>query len=116
LKAKAKKTSISSSHNPNEIVNLSSYQLSEAEISVLRKGLGFCPTPNQPDISDLHTDTLGFIRKLRLAYHFHTYPEDQDETITDTQETRTESAFKPKSFWTPRPGFNHSILAKPVLQ
>ena len=34
------------------IVNLSKYILQDPEISVLCKGLGFCPTPGAPDIED----------------------------------------------------------------
>ena len=35
------------------VVNLSSYQLSDAEMSVLQKGLTFCPTPGEPNTGDL---------------------------------------------------------------
>ena len=34
-------------------VNLSKYTLQDTEISVLSKGLGFCPTPGAPDIGDI---------------------------------------------------------------
>ena len=42
------------------VINLSSYNLMETDINVLRKGLKFCPTPGEPqmgqilDMSDVH--------------------------------------------------------------
>ena len=44
----------------NGIVNLSSYTLTNAEISVLSKGLGFCPTPEAPDIGNIIHDLDAF--------------------------------------------------------
>ena len=43
----------SDSQYMNGIVSLSSHKLTNAEISVLSKGLGFCPTPGAPDIGNI---------------------------------------------------------------
>ena len=47
------------------IVNLSKYTLQDPEISVLSKGLGFCPTPRAPDISKIWTAS-----KEKLEYNY----------------------------------------------
>ena len=48
------------------IGNLSKYTLQDPEISVLSKGLGFCPTPGAPDIGDIIQDLDKFKRKTRI--------------------------------------------------
>ena len=50
------------------IVNLSKYTLQDAEISVLSKVLGFCPTPGAPDIGDIVQDLDNFKRKTRIQF------------------------------------------------
>ena len=52
------------------IVNLSKYILQDPEISVLSKGLGFCPTPGAPDIGDIIQDLDNFKRKTRIQLFF----------------------------------------------
>ena len=52
------------------IVNLSKYTLQDPEISVLSKGLGFCPTPGAPDIGDIIQDLDSFKRKTRIQLFF----------------------------------------------
>ena len=52
------------------IVNLSKYSLKDTEISVLSKGLGFCPTPGAPDIGDIIQDLDNFKRKTRIQLFF----------------------------------------------
>ena len=48
---------------PNQfIVNLSDYQLSEPEISILSKGLKFCPTPGYHEVSEVQSDLDHFHR------------------------------------------------------
>jgi len=44
------------------VVNLSSWTLTEAESSLLSKGLSFCPTPAEVDTYALKKDVLEFIR------------------------------------------------------
>ena len=62
----------------NSTVNLSSYILINAEISVLSKGLGFCPTPGAPDIGNIIHDLNAF-KRTRLQ------PFSQDPPGNDNQ-------------------------------
>ena len=55
----------------NYVVNLSSVDLSEAEIKLLSKGLSFCPTPRKVDWIELKADVEDFSRRLRLKEYFH---------------------------------------------
>ena len=48
------------------VVNLSSRELTQAEISLLSKGLSFCPTPRGIDIFALRKDMFDYVRRLRL--------------------------------------------------
>ena len=52
------------------IVNLSKHILQDPEISVLFKGLGFCPTPGALDIGDIIQDLDNFKRKTRIQLFF----------------------------------------------
>ena len=54
----------------NNVFNLSCCKLSKAEVSLLSKGLKFCPTPNTIDKSILKEDLEKFGRKLRLKWHY----------------------------------------------
>ena len=63
--------------NPNifdittpKILNFSQYTLTESEISLLKKGLNFCPTPEFPDLLDLEVNLRDFIRLLSLKDNF----------------------------------------------
>ena len=50
-----------------KIINLSKQNLTNSEISLLEKGLKFCPTPEKPNYLDLEIDVKEFIRKIELA-------------------------------------------------
>ena len=52
------------------VINLSNLQLSAPMYSVLSKGLNFCPTPGEPDISSLRTDLDKFHVGLRRKLFF----------------------------------------------
>ena len=52
------------------IVNLSDYQLNYDKKVVLSRGISFCPQPTHVDKTEIHCDTLLFIRRLRLKQHF----------------------------------------------
>ena len=57
---------LNNSEYTSGIVNLSEYLLTNTEISVLSKGVGFCPTPGAPDIGNIIQDLDDFKRKTRL--------------------------------------------------
>ena len=63
-----------------KIINLSNKKLTDAEISLLNKGLKFTPTPKLGNTQELHEDSNEFNRKLRLA-EFFDGTEDQDISL-----------------------------------
>ena len=72
------------------IFNLSDRKLSKAEVSLLSKGLKFCPTPNTIDKSILKEDLEKFGRKLRLKWHYR-----NDNRIFDPDPFKLKSNFNP---------------------
>ena len=64
-------------NNPG-VINLSSRVLTPSEISLLGKGLKFCPTPHMPDPGIQRTDLDGLHRSLRLISYF------EDNEISNT--------------------------------
>ena len=62
------------------VINLSKYTLTKGEISVLSRGLNFCPTPGEPNPGELRTDLDNLHRRLRLRYHFQ--DDDSDDGPT----------------------------------
>ena len=77
--------------SPN-VINLSGRVLSEAEISLLSKGLKFCPTPNGVNKAVLKEELEVFGRRLRLMWHFR----DEEENNTTINPFRPKSKFNPK--------------------
>ena len=73
------------------IINLSNKKLTDAEISLLNKGLKFTPTPKLGNTQELHEDSNEFNRKLKLA-EFFDGTEDQDISLV-----RNKSNFIPPS-------------------
>ena len=76
--------------------NLSRRTLSEIEIRVLDKGLGFVPTPSRINEAPLRQDFNEFPRKMRCKWHF------RDEVTDDFSET---PYFRKKSDWKPPKGY-----------
>jgi len=58
------------------IINLSQYVLSQAEVSLLNKGLTFIPSVNHAPISTINTCTERNIRNLKLKDFFQSKPDD----------------------------------------
>ena len=77
------------------VFNLSHRVLSELEIEVLGKGLGFSPTPSLINEADLKRDFADFLRKMRCKWHFRN---DISENFSKTP------AFRTKSTWNPPQG------------
>ena len=75
--------SASSIINVNGVFNLSSYDLTADDLSLLSKGLSFSPTPHDLDLSEVRSAVEKFHRSLHLAYHFHEIdglpPRNEDE-------------------------------------
>ena len=81
-------------------MNLSARILNEHEISLLSKGLKFCPTPRELDRSEIKRDLEAFGRRMRLKWHFR----DEEDTIPNP--------FRPKSKYNPR---NESVYIEMYL-
>ena len=77
------------------VFNLSHKVLSDLEISVLGKGLGFSPTPTFINEADLRRDFAEFARKMRCKWFF------RNEITQDFSEV---PAFRVKSNWNPPKG------------
>lgn len=77
------------------VVNLSKRHLTEAEVSLLSKGLKFCPTPERIDIYNVRKDIRDYIRRIRLREYF--YCEDRvDGDFSEMPAFRTKSAWCPE--------------------
>ena len=93
--------------NDHGIVNLSSYALSPFEKQLLGKGLSFCPSPGECNLSNAKFAVDKLHRSLRLAHFFNendAFPESSDE------EGFSHRNFRPRSTWTP-PGNPPPTLA-----
>ena len=77
----------------NYLINLSSVDLSEAEIKLLSKGLSFCPTPHKVDWIKLKADAEEFSCILHLKELLH--GRELSQYISNS------NPFKKKSTWTP---------------
>ena len=77
------------------VFNLSHKVLTELEISVLGKGLGFLPTPTFINEADLRKNFADFARKMRCKWFFRNEPMEEFSEIP---------AFKIKSNWSPPKG------------
>ena len=76
--------------SPN-VINLSKRNLSDAEISLLSKGLKFVPTPSSVNKARIKEELEIFCRKLRLKWHFRN--DEREITINPFQK---KSKFTPK--------------------
>ena len=81
------------------IINLSKYQPTHGETSLLSKGLNFIPTPKKEHPAKLLQDILLFDRRLRLKYFFH-----QDSATTTESSEESNSTLHPSSGWIPPSG------------
>ena len=77
------------------VFNLSKKVLTETEIRVLEKGLGFAPTPTKINETDLRADFNEFARKMRCKWFFRNEP---------TENFSEAPAFRVKSNWNPPKG------------
>ena len=53
------------------VVNLSKRHLTEAEVSLLSKGLKFCPTPERIDIYNVRKDIRDYVRRIGQRDYFY---------------------------------------------
>ena len=74
------------------VVNLYNGKLSRAQISLLSKGLKFCPTPNSVDKWHVKEDLEKFGRFRRLKWHY-----GNDKQTFDPNSFRPKSKFNPSN-------------------
>jgi hypothetical protein len=67
------------------VVNLSRYELTQEEISVLSKGIKFCPTPGPPDPGAQREDMNNLHRTLRWKAFFN----DEGEVLPGSSQSST---------------------------
>ena len=78
------------------VVNLSNRQLTTHQIKILERGMKFCPTPGEPDISELHDDLDKLHVRLKRYLHFHKLsPPDNSTHTLDITVTPTPDPHQP---------------------
>ena len=88
------------------VVNLSTFQLNENHITLLKHGLKFCPTPPAPDTGQLRADLDRFHTRTRQICFFDNKEEINDSTTsfrdlpipTPIDPMGTDKPFKHKNF------------------
>ena len=83
------------------VINLSKYQLSKSEISLLERGITFAPTPGDADIAEIHLEVNKFLRRILLKLHFY----DPDPNMQNSNFNQIPPGlvkFRKPSTWTPR--------------
>ncbi len=58
-------------YTKRSVVNHSTLELNDTHISLLSKGLKFCPTPNHPNTGDLKEDMDKLHKQMRWAAFFN---------------------------------------------
>ena len=56
--------------NRSSVINLSDFVLEPLYVSLLGRGLTFCPTPSEPIMGDLRCDLDAFHQNVHLKAHF----------------------------------------------
>ena len=75
-------------------MNLSSHKLTAGQTQLLSRGLSFCPTPGQPELSSTQEDLDSFHRSLRLKPFFSELEDDNSKTSQPNSQ-RVPSFFAP---------------------
>ena len=84
------------------VVNISKLKLGRAHVSVLEKGITFCPTPFGINLAEVHQDISDFIRRLQLKVHFFD-DENPEPNVIPSDIPPGLLKFKKKSRWCPKP-------------
>ena len=77
------------SNEPPAVLNLSDHTLSSDELSLLEKGLNFCPTPGEPHLGDLRRDLDNFHRRLKIKAFFD--PLNTRQSFVSSQNPNSET-------------------------
>ena len=94
------------------VINLSSTHLNDDAIAILSKGMKFCPTPGEPDLSQAQKDLDAFHLRIKRHLHFSspTPPADSNHSQVPRAITQDDpnvpfkhQTFKNPSAWVPPP-------------
>ena len=80
----------------SSVINLSNSPLSTDEISVLSRGLTFCPTPRHINWPEVTADIYDFARRMRLTEYFF-----DDDRTNNPNVTEQDTPFCDNSTWNP---------------
>lgn len=69
------------------VVNLSSRYLNADELSILSKGMKFCPTPGHPDPGELRDDLDKLHKRLRQVAFYEQPVDLTDSVISSNTDT-----------------------------
>ena len=94
------------------VINLSDKKLTDDQLSLLSKGLNFCPIPQSSDPGDLRSDLDNLHRRLRLQSHFDDSDEDEPEPLTEGNYFCTSEFIHPKF----KPASKFNPPGPPVLE
>ena len=92
----------------DNVINLSTYPLTNPQKEILNKGLKFCPTLGEPQMGDLRRDLDKYHRSLRLKCYFNKrYEQVYNRTSTGPFSDTSSLKLSSKSEWTPPLGPNN---------
>ena len=100
----------------NVVVNLSNYDLSDPEKTVLSKGLKYCPTPRNINFIELRADLMQFSTRLRLKEQFHQTNSSPESDNSDSSDQEADNflqhpLLRKKSYYTPPTGRSAALDA-----
>ncbi|XP_033119564.1 uncharacterized protein LOC117118940, partial [Anneissia japonica] len=95
-----KTTANDNDSRPTIIANLSNRDLTTDQISVLQKGLSYCPT-RKSDPINLCSDLDDFTRRIQLKEYFKDAPLNNSEKQGNARCNRRETTKNDKKRWTP---------------
>ena len=90
------------------VVNLSTFQLSDKHISLLQRGLKFCPTPPAPNAGQLREDMDRFHTRMRQIAFFDNIENDSSSTTSFINTTPT-AAINPMASTVPFKNLNFKL-------
>ncbi len=85
------------------VVNLSTLTLEKEHITLLQRGLKFCPTPGKPNIGDLRDDLYRLHTRLRQIAFFENPEDSYTKTVTidnldDSSDNTKSEPFEDRKF------------------
>ena len=94
------------------VINLSTVNLTDADVSQLSRGLNFCPTPQKIDWNEINADLAEFKRRLRLKHYFHEKTGTEDDSTDNSTHSDTDQMtkrYKKTINWTPPRNLDPSL-------